>query len=67
MVELQQAEVEDGIAALYFLKSQLVDSARIAISGCLMAASKLSGERELGVRALVPRTRAIMGTECAVA
>ena len=57
MVELQQAEVEDVIAALYFLKSRpFVDSARIAISGCSYGGIQtlLSGERELGVRALVP-------------
>ena len=57
MVELQQAEVEDVIAALNYLKSQpFVDPARIAISGCSYGGIQtlLAGERDLGVKALIP-------------
>jgi len=57
MVELQQAEVEDVIAALNYLKSQpFVDPTRIAISGCSYGGIQtlLAGERDLGVKALVP-------------
>jgi carboxymethylenebutenolidase len=57
MVELQQAEVEDVIAALDYLKSQpFVDSSRIAISGCSYGGIQtlLAGERDLGVKALIP-------------
>jgi len=57
MVELQEAEVEDVVAALQFLKSQpFVDPQRIAMSGCSYGGIQtlLAGERDLGVRALVP-------------
>ena len=57
MVELQQAAVEDVIAALNYLKSQpFVDPTRVAISGCSYGGIQtlLAGERDLGVRALVP-------------
>lgn len=57
MVELQEAEVDDVIAALIYLKSQpFVDPSRIAISGCSYGGIQtlLSGERDLGVKALVP-------------
>lgn len=57
MVELQQAEVDDVIAALNYLKSRpFVDPARIAISGCSFGGIQtlLAGERDLSVRALVP-------------
>jgi dienelactone hydrolase len=57
MVALQQAEVEDVIAALNYLKSQpFVDPARIAISGCSYGGIQtlLAGERDLGVKALIP-------------
>jgi carboxymethylenebutenolidase len=57
MVELQQAEVDDVIAALNYLKSRpFVDPARIAISGCSFGGIQtlLAGERDLRVRALVP-------------
>src|ERR1700719_4812021 len=57
MVELQQAEVDDVIAALTYLKSRpFVDPARIAISGCSFGGIQtlLAGERDLRVRALVP-------------
>ena len=57
MVELQQTEVEDVIAALNFLNSQpFVDSRRIAISGCSYGGIQtlLAGERDLSVKALIP-------------
>jgi carboxymethylenebutenolidase len=57
MVEVQEAEVDDVIAALNYLKSRpFVDPARIAISGCSYGGIQtlLTGERDLGVRALVP-------------
>ena len=57
MVELQQAEVDDVVAALDFLKSRpFVDSKRIAVSGCSYGGIQtlLIGERDLGVKALVP-------------
>ena len=57
MVELQQAEVDDVIASLNYLKSRpFVDPARIAISGCSYGGIQtlLAGERDLGVKALVP-------------
>jgi dipeptidyl aminopeptidase/acylaminoacyl peptidase len=55
MVELQ-AEVDDVIASLIYLKSlSFVDPARIAISGCSYGGIQtlLAGERELGIRASV--------------
>jgi carboxymethylenebutenolidase len=66
MVELQQDEVEDVIAALNFLKSQsYVDSIRIAISGCSYGGIQtlLIGERDLGVKALVPFAPGAMSWE----
>jgi len=57
MVELQQAEVDDVVAALNYLRSQpFVDPGRIAISGCSYGGIQtlLAGERDLGVKALVP-------------
>src|SRR5271166_5106908 len=57
MVQLQDEEVDDVIAALEFLKSQsFVDAGRIAISGCSYGGIQtlLAGERDLGVRALLP-------------
>jgi carboxymethylenebutenolidase len=57
MVELQQVEVEDVVAALNYLKSQhFVDPSRIAISGCSYGGIQtlLAGELDLGVKALVP-------------
>ena len=57
MVELQQAEAEDVVAALNFLRSKpFVDAARIAISGCSYGGIQtlLVGERDLGAKALVP-------------
>ncbi len=57
MVELQEAEVEDVVAALNYLKTlPFVDHDRIAISGCSYGGIQtlLAGERDLGVKALVP-------------
>jgi carboxymethylenebutenolidase len=57
MVELQQAQVDDVIAGLNYLRSRsFVDPARIAISGCSYGGIQtlLAGERDLGVRALLP-------------
>ena len=57
MVELQEAEVEDVVAAVNFLKAQpFVDPRRIAISGCSYGGIQtlLAGERDLGIAALVP-------------
>lgn len=57
MVELQDEEVADVIAAVTFLESQpFVDPHRIVISGCSYGGIQtlLAGERDLGVRALVP-------------
>ncbi|MGC2003030.1 MAG: prolyl oligopeptidase family serine peptidase, partial [Candidatus Acidiferrales bacterium] len=66
MVELQEAEVDDVIAALIYLKSQpFVDPSRIAISGCSYGGIQtlLSGERDLGVKALVPFAPGAMSWE----
>jgi len=66
MVELQQAEVDDVIAALNYLRSQpFVDRARIVISGCSYGGIQtlLTGERDLGVKALVPFAPGAMSWE----
>lgn len=66
MVELQQAEVDDVIAALNYLRSQpFVDPARIVISGCSYGGIQtlLAGERDLGVKALVPFAPGAMSWE----
>ena len=66
MVELQQAEVDDVIAALNYLKSRpFVDPARIAISGCSLGGIQtlLAGEADLRVRALVPFAPGAMSWE----
>jgi dienelactone hydrolase len=57
MVQLQEAEVDDVVAGLNYLKSRpFVDPGRIAISGCSYGGIQtlLAGERDLGVKALVP-------------
>ena len=57
MIELQEEEVSDVVAAVQFLRSQpFVDANRIAISGCSYGGIQtlLAGERDLGVKALVP-------------
>lgn len=69
MIELQQAEVEDVIAALTYLRAQpFVDSGRIAISGCSYGGIEtlLAGERDLGVKALVPFAPGAMSWERSV-
>jgi carboxymethylenebutenolidase len=66
MVELQQAEVEDVIAALNYLRSRsFVDPARIALSGCSYGGIQtlLAGERDLGTKALVPFAPGAMSWE----
>ena len=66
MVELQQAEVDDVIAGLNYVKSQpFVDSARIAVSGCSYGGIQtlLIGERDVGVKALVPFAPGAMSWE----
>ena len=66
MVELQQAELDDVLAALNYLRSQpFVDPARIAISGCSYGGIQtlLAGERALGVKALVPFAPGAMSWE----
>ena len=66
MVELQQVEVEDVIAALVYLRAQpFVDGSRIAISGCSYGGIQtlLAGEHDLGVRALVPFAPGAMSWE----
>jgi len=57
VVELLQAESEDVVAALNYLKSRsFVDPGRIAISGCSYGGIQtlLAGQPALGVKALVP-------------
>jgi dienelactone hydrolase len=66
MVELQQVEVDDVLAALNYLRSQpYVDNARIVISGCSFGGIQtlLAGERDLGVKALVPFAPGAMSWE----
>jgi len=66
MVDLQEAEVDDVVAAVNYLKSQpFVDPARIAISGCSFGGIQtlLAGERDLGVKALVPFAPGAMSWE----
>jgi len=66
VVELQQAQVDDVVAGLTYLKSQpFVDPARIAISGCSYGGIQtlLAGERDLGVKALVPFAPGAMSWE----
>lgn len=66
MVELQEAEVDDVVAALEYLKAQtFVDGQRLAISGCSYGGIQtlLAGERELGVRALIPFAPGAMSWE----
>jgi carboxymethylenebutenolidase len=66
MVELQEDEVDDVVAGLTYLKSQtFVDPARIAISGCSYGGIQtlLTGERDLGIKALVPFAPGAMSWE----
>ena len=66
VVDLLQAEVEDVVAGLNYLKSQpFVDPARIVISGCSYGGIEtlLTGEHDLGVKALVPFAPGAMSWE----
>lgn len=66
VVELLQAQVDDVIAGLNYLKSQsFVDPARIGISGCSYGGIQtlLAGEHDLGVKALVPFAPGAMSWE----
>lgn len=66
VVELLQAQVDDVIAAFNYLKSQpFVDPARIAISGCSFGGIEtlLAGERDLGVKGLIPFAPGAMSWE----
>jgi len=66
VVELLQAEVDDVVAALNYLKSQpFVDPARIAVSGCSYGGIQtlLAGERDLGIKAIVPFAPGAMSWE----
>jgi carboxymethylenebutenolidase len=66
MVEFQQAEVDDVVAGLDYLKSQaFVDPARVVISGCSYGGIQtlLAGERDLHVMALVPFAPGAMSWE----
>jgi carboxymethylenebutenolidase len=66
VVELLNAQVDDVIAALNYLKSQsFVDPADIAISGCSYGGIQtlLAGEHDLGVKALVPFAPGAMSWE----
>jgi carboxymethylenebutenolidase len=66
MVELQEAEMDDVTAALNFLKAQsFVDPRRIAVSGCSYGGIQtlLAGERDQGIRALVPFAPAAISWE----
>lgn len=66
MVDLQQAEVDDVIAALNYLRSRLfVDAGRMVISGCSYGGIQtlLAGEHDLGVKALVPFAPGAMSWE----
>jgi carboxymethylenebutenolidase len=66
MVELQQAEVDDVIAGLNYLRSQsFVDPAHVVISGCSYGGIQtlLAGERDLHAMALVPFAPGAMSWE----
>jgi len=66
MVELQQAAVQDVVAAVAYLKAQpFVDASRLVISGCSYGGIQtlLAGERDLGVKALVPFAPGAMSWE----
>jgi dienelactone hydrolase len=63
MVQLQQAEVEDVVAAVNYLRARpFVDGTRVAMSGCSYGGIQtlLAGERDLALRALVPFAPAAM-------
>lgn len=57
MIDLQEESLDDVMAALIFLKAQpLVKPGKIAVSGCSYGGIQtlLAGERDLGIKALVP-------------
>ena len=65
-VELLEAQVDDVVAALRYLKAQgFVDPNRVALSGCSYGGIEtlLAGERDLGVKALVPFAPGAMSWE----
>ena len=65
-VELLEAQVDDVVAALRYLKAQgFVDPNRVALSGCSYGdiETLLAGERDLGVKALVPFAPGAMSWE----
>jgi len=56
MVEMQESELQDVMAAVSFAKKQnYIDPMRIAVSGCSFGGIQtlLAGEQEAGIRALV--------------
>lgn len=66
MVDLQQVALDDVVGGLNYLKAlPFVDATRIAISGCSYGGIQtlLAGERDLGVKALVPFAPAAMSWE----
>jgi carboxymethylenebutenolidase len=66
MVELQREEVADVVAALNYVRTlAFVDAARVAISGCSYGGIQtlLTGELNLGVKALVPFAPGAMSWE----
>jgi len=66
MVQLQEAEVEDVISALNYLKSRsFVDPTRIAVSGCSYGGIQtlLVGERNLDIKAVLPFAPGAMSWE----
>jgi carboxymethylenebutenolidase len=63
MVQLQQAEVEDVVAGVNYLRARpFVDATRVAMSGCSYGGIQtlLAGERDLALKALVPFAPAAM-------
>jgi carboxymethylenebutenolidase len=66
MVDLQREEVDDVVAGLDFLKSRaFVDATAIAVSGCSYGGIQtlLVGERDLGIKALLPFAPGAMSWE----
>ena len=66
MVELQEGEVADVVAALEYLRSlPTVNREQVAVSGCSYGGIQtlLVGEKDLGVMALVPFAPAAMSWE----
>jgi carboxymethylenebutenolidase len=67
MLDIQEQQVDDVVAAVEFLRSQsFVNGREIAVSGCSYGGIQtlLIGERELGIKALVPFAPGLcLGTE----